>query len=77
MDGRHILAGRLPHLDAQQRREAEERLARADALIRPHLVATAECICGEENALKYGYTRDRDWWYYHRPGVVDETWRDF
>ena len=63
----------LPHLDAEQRRDAEDRLAEADALIRPHVIPTAQCIWGDENARKHGYTRDRDWWYYHRPRVVDDT----
>jgi len=54
-----------------------ERLGRTDSLIRPHLVPTAKCIWGEDNERRYGYSRDRDWWYYHRPRVVDETWTDF
>ena len=50
----------LPHLDAEQRRDAEDRLAEADALIRPHVIPTAQCIWGDENARKHVYTRDRD-----------------
>jgi len=25
------------------------------------------CVCGEHNAAKYGYSPDRDWWYYRVP----------
>ena len=77
MDARRILADMLPHLDPQQRQEAEECLAEADSLIKPHLIPTEQCIWGDENAQQYGYSRDRDWWYYHRPPVVDQTWRNF
>jgi hypothetical protein len=77
MDGRQILAELRPHLDVEQLREADERIARADALIRANLVATTICIWGEENAHKHGYVRERDWWYFHRPTVVEEGWRDY
>ena len=76
MDGRSMLADMIPHLDPQQQSEARERVAEADARIRPHLNPTASYIWGEENAQKYGYSRDRHWWYYHRPRVIDATWRD-
>jgi hypothetical protein len=76
MDGRAILEELLPHLEASERAEAQRRLARADARLRTQLIPTSGCIWGEENARKHGYSRERDWWYYHRPRVVDDTWRD-
>jgi hypothetical protein len=76
MDGRHVLEKMLPHLDPAQRSEADKRLAEADGLIRGHLIATRGCLWGEENARKHEYSRDRHWWYYHRPKTVDTTWTD-
>ena len=75
-DGRHILAEMLPDLSPEQRELAAARLAAADATIRPHLTPTRECLWGTENERRHGYRRGAHWWYYHRPRVVDESWRD-
>ncbi len=76
-DGRRIIADLWPHLPANEQEPVATRLAAADTLIRAHLIPTDECIWGKENALKYGYTRERDWWYFNRPKVVDPTWRTY
>lgn len=76
MDGRRILEEALAFVEPDQAETVMERIRTADTRILVHLVPTAGCIWGEENARKHGYSRDRDWWYYHRPRVVDETWRD-
>jgi hypothetical protein len=77
VDGRRILDDALKVAPPAERARWEPRVAAADAQIRPHLLATRECLWGEENAGKYGYTRERDWWYYHRPRIVDPSWRTF
>lgn len=77
VDGRRILEEALPYVEGEELSAALDRIRAADARIRPHLVPTAECLWGEPNALKYGYSRDRDWWYYHRPEKVDQSWRAF
>jgi hypothetical protein len=76
MDGRQILAEMRSHLDAEQVREADVRIAKADAKIRANLVPTKTCIWGDENARKSGFVPGRNWWYYHRPRVVESGWRD-
>lgn len=76
MDGRAIIEEVLSHLGGGSE-TTRKRVEAADRLIRKHLVPTDECIWGETNALKHGYTREKDWWYYHRPKVVDRTWRTF
>lgn len=77
VDGRHFLDQMLPHLDAHQTRLTTEQLAEADSRIRPPLVPTTVCIWGEVNAAQYGYERATHWWYFHRPRVVDESWRAY
>lgn len=77
MDGRHILEEALAAAPPAERSAWSARVRLADVTIRRHLVPTASCIWGEENAVKHGYTRDSDWWYYHRPKVVDASWRTF
>jgi hypothetical protein len=76
VDGRHILAAMLPSLDSELHDLAVTQLARIDSIIRPHLVPTSVCIWGSDNEAKYGYDRERHWWYYHRPRIVDRLWRD-
>jgi hypothetical protein len=76
MDGRQLLAEVLAIATPAERGDAEARIASADQLIRSHLLPTQACILGDENAAKYGYDRARDWWYFHRPRVVEANWRE-
>ena len=77
VDGRHTLAEMLADLSSDQRSQADARIATADTLMRPHLLRTESCLWGEENERTHSYRRELHWWYYHRPRIVDETWRDF
>ena len=77
MDGRHVLWKMLPELSSEEQARAHSRVAAADAVIRPHLTPTKGCLWGTENERKYGYRRDTHWWYYHRPNIVEDGWRDF
>ena len=77
MDGRRILEEAMAAAPPAERSAWAERVRVADETIRRHLVPTASCLWGEENAAKHGYSRDVDWWYYHRPIVVGESWRAF
>jgi hypothetical protein len=76
MDGRQILADALAIATSEERGNVEPRVAVADQLMRSHLVPTQTCIWGDENSVKYGYDRERDWWYFHRPRLVESDWRD-
>jgi hypothetical protein len=67
MDGRHVLEEALNVAPVNERSRFADRVRRADDEIRRYLVATDECIWGAENAKIYGYSRERDWWYYHQP----------
>jgi hypothetical protein len=77
MDGRHILEKVISIAPTKERELWSGRVAAADEKIRAHLIPTSECIWGEENAEKYRYVRERDWWYYHRPRIVEPEWRSY
>jgi hypothetical protein len=77
MDGRRILEEALEVATLEQRAKWLPLVQPADDRLRAHLVPTAECIWGEEAVARYGYSRDRDWWYYHRPRNVGGDWRSF
>lgn len=77
VDGRQLLEDVLPVSEPALRSEYVERIVAADHLILKFLIPTSECLWGKANAVKYGYARDRNWWYYHRPRAVDSTWRTF
>jgi hypothetical protein len=67
MDERDILEGALGAAPPEERDAWAQRVRVADEKIRRHLVPTDACIWGDENARKYGYSRENQWWYYHRP----------
>jgi len=74
MDGRGILEEVLAVAPPIERNLWSDRIAAADQRIRSHLLPTRECIWGKENAQSRGYARERDWWYFHRPRVVEPGW---
>jgi hypothetical protein len=67
MDGRDILEGALAAAPPEERAQWAQRVRVADEKIRRCLVPTEACIWGDENARRHGYSRDVQWWYYHRP----------
>jgi hypothetical protein len=70
MDGRRILEEALSIALPEERAKWISRVRAADDQGRAHLVPTEVCIWGEANAEKHGYSRERDWWYYHRPRAL-------
>jgi hypothetical protein len=73
MDGRRILEEAMDVAPDDDKALWVERVRTADEKIRLHLRPTKECLWGEDNARKYGYSRNRDWWYYLEPvrGLFD------
>jgi hypothetical protein len=72
MDGRRILEKVMPLAPDQHR--WSQRVREADAAFRRYVVPSEECIWGTQVAKKNGYSRQRDWWYYHRPAWEPEDW---
>lgn len=73
MDGRRILEEALQVASTEDSSLWAARVQAADEKIRPHLIPSDECIWGDDNARKCGYSREHDWWYYHEPrkGLLD------
>ena len=67
MDGRRILEEALAVAPAEERSKWAARVQAADDRIRLYLIPTEECLWGDDNARKEGYSRKRDRWYYHSP----------
>jgi hypothetical protein len=75
MDGRRILEEALSFAPEADRARWVAHVRHLDEIFRQHAVPTRGCILGEENARKYGYTRDQHWWYYYGPPGVSPDWR--
>jgi len=74
MDGRRIIQECFELLTSEEQLPISEKLMKIDEEFKKGTIETASCIWGEENAKKYGYSRDVDWYYYRRPKVLDDSW---
>ncbi|WP_169978732.1 hypothetical protein [Tautonia rosea] len=71
---RDILAGALEAAPPEQRDRFEGRVKAADDLIRSHLLPLGQTLGNEVAARRRGYSRGREWWFYHRPFSIDRSW---
>lgn len=67
MDGRGIIAELLPLASDSERAQVAALLPALDAKFLEATRATDSCIWGEDNAAKFGYSREQNWWYYRLP----------
>ena len=75
LDGRQILDEVLNVADPDQKSRFLKRIEVADQLFLSLAIPTMECIWGSKNAIKHGWTREKHWWYFHRPiNVDDDEW---
>jgi hypothetical protein len=74
MDSRCILEEALMIAPAELANKFRKRVADADQRVQAYLEETDDCIWGAEVAAKRGYTREGEWWYFHRPRNIDESW---
>lgn len=74
MDGRRILSECLALFAKNPRVELLRRLENADNFFKSITRPTEMCIWGNENAEKYGYDKNTDWWYFRRPKGADSSW---
>jgi hypothetical protein len=78
MDGRQILDEVLSVATSEQRKEFSTRIEIADQRFLAIVIPTRECLWGDGNAKKHGWTRAKQWWYFHRPPNVDShEWRSY
>ncbi|MGV3711320.1 MAG: hypothetical protein ACO1Q7_21040 [Gemmatimonas sp.] len=50
------------------------KLEDADQRFRRSTVESRECVWGVENEAEYGWSRDREWYYYRLPRVLPDPW---
>lgn len=74
MDRRRILDETLKLIPIYQQTWYQQRVFEADDRLKQHLVFVAEPLCGLALATERGYSAERQWWYFHRPRLVNETW---
>lgn len=67
MDKRRIIAELLPLVSDNERTQILAQLSVLDAQFLAVTRSTDLCLWGEDNAAKYSYRPDRDWWYYRVP----------
>ncbi|MGE5609040.1 MAG: hypothetical protein ACM359_07285 [Bacillota bacterium] len=67
LGARHILAEVLPLATEEERGSVEAQLADLDARFRNITVPSEKCVWREENASRYGWVAEREWWYFRQP----------
>ena len=68
LDGRQILAEALAVAPEEDAERLRPRIAAADARFRSLVIPTARPLWGERAATAHGWTANRSWWYWSRPG---------
>ena len=67
MDARRLVNELLPLASDEERAEIEALLPSLDTRFLTATRAVDSCIYGQENAAKFDYSPDHDWWYYRIP----------
>lgn len=71
MDGRRIINELMPVASEAERARSVELLSTLDNSFLDATLACEACIWGDDQAAKHGYDRNRDWWYYRLPKILD------
>jgi hypothetical protein len=72
MDGRQILEEVVGVATIEQKTEYCDRIKAADRHFLSIVTPTDKCIWGDENAMERGWTKNTNWWYFHRPPNIDD-----
>jgi hypothetical protein len=74
MDRRRILEETLALIPSEEQAYYLKQVEEADEELKRHLIGTSMPLCGQVVAIEQGYSPQRQWWYYYRPRVVDNSW---
>jgi hypothetical protein len=74
LDTRNIIQNLLEHVP--ESRGSLPEIEGADARFRNGTVESDRCLWGKENAEKYGWTPEKEWWYWRRPSHLLIAWPD-
>jgi len=72
LDGRQLLEEALAVAPAQEKKNALQRVRRADAKMQTLVRPAGRCLWGDETARNEGWTAKKNWWYYSRPVKAGE-----
>ena len=67
LDGRQLISEIVAIADAASRLKYEDRVRRSDERVRKVLRATGECLWGDADAKRHGWSADKNWWYFSVP----------
>jgi len=65
LDTREILQDLLDNVP--ESRKALQAIEAADKRFAASTISTDECEWGDKNAARYGWTREKNWWYWRKP----------
>ncbi|WP_088894926.1 hypothetical protein [Leptolyngbya ohadii] len=74
MDTRKIIDEVWSLASDEQIEQYQDRLQAADKVYFDSTVPVEDCIWGSENEIKYGYSKEQHWWYYHVPIDKGARW---
>jgi len=73
LDGRQIIDEIHKHVPQALHGASSKRLETADARFLTNVERSENCLWGDRNAKKNGWTADHNWWYFHlAPGSIKE-----
>jgi hypothetical protein len=67
LDGRQLLDEALAVAAAQEKKNALQRVRRADAKMKTFVRPAGRCLWGDETARQEGWTAKKNWWYFSIP----------
>jgi hypothetical protein len=70
LDTREILQDLLDNVP--ESRYALQAIEVSDKRFAASTISTDECEWGDENAARYGWTREKNWWYWRKPATPYE-----
>jgi hypothetical protein len=73
VDSRKIIDELSIHASDAERAVVEASLPALDSRFVAATRPIAMCVWGDQNATKYGYSPERDWWYYRLPSNLSRV----
>jgi len=67
LDGRQLLEEALAVAPAQEKKNALQRVRRADAKMQTLVRPAGRCLWGDDTARQEGWTAKKNWWYFSIP----------
>lgn len=72
MDGRRILEEALALLPLEEQTSTKAHVAELDERLKSCLIPVSDGIIDSKEINQYGYTSERDWWYFNFPPNMEK-----